>query len=134
MSIVMTKWIAMGWGLTKEMLNLGTQCPFWFPGKKTALTCGEKPKVKPASVVIYRAVCVLVSCYLCFCPAEGMYFIGAATCNVACCQFLCLCLRLRCCPLLQWVRTGLVLSGVGLERLGNFPSRLIDLWLARLIN
>ena len=49
----------------------------------------------------------------CFYPAEGMYFIGAATCNVACCQFLCLCLRLRCCPQLQWVLTGLVLSGVG---------------------
>jgi len=42
-----------------------------------------------------------------------MYIIGAATCNVACCLFLCLRLRLRCCPLLQWVCTGLVLCEVG---------------------
>ena len=43
----------------------------------------------------------------------------------------CACLEAEVLPA---VAVGLVLSGVGLERLGNFPSRLIDLWLARLIN
>ena len=58
-------------------------------------------------------VCVLVSCYLCFCPAEGMYFIGAAPAMWPAVNSCALCLRLRCYPLLQWVITGLVLSGVG---------------------
>ena len=56
--------------------------------------------------------CKTQGSYLCFCPAEGTYFIGAATCNVACCQFLCLSWgwgAARC----QWVHIGLVLFGVG---------------------
>ena len=44
-------------------------------------------------------VCVLVSCYLCFCPAEGHVFHW--------------CLRLRCCLLLHWVCKGVVLFGLG---------------------
>ena len=57
-----TKWMAMGWRPTKEMLNLDTQWPFRFAGKKTFT---ENPKVKAASIVIYRATQYKVCVYLC---------------------------------------------------------------------
>ena len=61
------------------MLNLGSPSgsqgkkkPFYMRGKTQSKT-SQHSNIQSNAI---QSVCVLVSCYLCVCPAEGMYYIG----------------------------------------------------------